>query len=312
WRFCVRGADTLELPDSWEGDIRVPFCLQAPLSGALDSLPAARLRELGLSRPPLAAPLRRGLFLWYHRRLPRLPAEWYGEDTGAIESARSSKASRSCRRSFRLCRGVRQRRGRGRQRRLVPAARGRQHALRGRCHPGPPRRGTRRGPCDAACALRRPPARRRGTAALWQAAPPAGLRRARAAPAHALLQRDRHMAARLARGRQRQGAPGLGEGGTPPRRGRGPVVSGDRRNPAQGVQPERAAFRRHPAGLPLSGRRGAPVQEAWRWAPASAVCASACPGRWRGAGAQRSRTSTGCGWSSSWGARPSGPPDGVV
>jgi len=29
----------------------------------------------------LAAPLRRGLFLWYCRSLPELPAEWHAEDT---------------------------------------------------------------------------------------------------------------------------------------------------------------------------------------------------------------------------------------
>ena len=47
------------------GTLQVPFCLQSPLSGALDQLSDERKTQLGLHGPPLAPGLPRRKALWY-------------------------------------------------------------------------------------------------------------------------------------------------------------------------------------------------------------------------------------------------------
>jgi len=76
WQFAVLHEGAVGPPDEWEGNIVVPFCLQAPLSGALDALGSKRLRELKLTRPPLAAGLHQRQVLWYKRELTNLPLSW--------------------------------------------------------------------------------------------------------------------------------------------------------------------------------------------------------------------------------------------
>ena len=52
WQFAIC-PEKLQFPPRWEGTLQVPFCLQSPLSGALDQLSAERKMHLGLHGPPL-------------------------------------------------------------------------------------------------------------------------------------------------------------------------------------------------------------------------------------------------------------------
>ncbi|CAE6966736.1 lacZ, partial [Symbiodinium sp. CCMP2456] len=87
WDFCIRpakdGKNPVKAPESWEGEILVPFCLQSPLSGALAKLSVKRKRLLGLAGPPCAPGLGKRYELWYRRCL-RLPSNWRtGADVAA-------------------------------------------------------------------------------------------------------------------------------------------------------------------------------------------------------------------------------------
>eukprot|EP00435_Cladocopium_sp_Y103_P049327 s450_g14.t2 len=90
WQFAIC-PEKLRLPLRWEGTLQVPFCLQSPLSGALDQLPAERKMHLGLHGPPLAPGLPKRKALWYARSvlLPASP-EWSKSDVwlhvGACDS----------------------------------------------------------------------------------------------------------------------------------------------------------------------------------------------------------------------------------
>lgn len=74
WQFAIC-PEKLQFPPRWEGTLQVPFCLQSPLSGALDQLSAERKMHLGLHGPPLAPGLPKRKALWYAKSLV-LPAEW--------------------------------------------------------------------------------------------------------------------------------------------------------------------------------------------------------------------------------------------
>jgi len=77
WLFAIQADGASDpAPCTWDGHIKVPFCLQAPISGALAQLSAARRRALGLADAPLAPGLRRSDALWYRRELPRMPRAW--------------------------------------------------------------------------------------------------------------------------------------------------------------------------------------------------------------------------------------------
>ncbi|CAE7214962.1 lacZ [Symbiodinium necroappetens] len=88
WDFGIRpakdGKNPVKAPDTWDGEILVPFCLQSPLSGALAKLSVKRKKLLGLAGPPCAPGLGKRYELWYRRCL-RLPSNWR---TGADEAAR--------------------------------------------------------------------------------------------------------------------------------------------------------------------------------------------------------------------------------
>ncbi|CAE7753276.1 GUSB, partial [Symbiodinium pilosum] len=74
WQFCIQKRDAKD-PTAFEGNILVPFSLQSPLSGALDSLSNKRKQQLGLSGPPCAPGLSKRYELWYQRGL-ELPQAW--------------------------------------------------------------------------------------------------------------------------------------------------------------------------------------------------------------------------------------------
>ena len=84
WHFAIcpenQKHENLEDWKGWEGTIEVPFCLQAPLSGALEQLSNERKEKLGLQGPPLAPGLKKGKALWYFRKL-QLPENWVISDT---------------------------------------------------------------------------------------------------------------------------------------------------------------------------------------------------------------------------------------
>jgi len=92
WEFSIQRAFLTEAPDTWEGKIKVPFCLQSELSGALNQLSSARRKSLGLEGPPLAPGLGHREALWYRRPLV-IPATWRNANVrvhlhvGACDSA---------------------------------------------------------------------------------------------------------------------------------------------------------------------------------------------------------------------------------